>query len=91
MLHQEGLTVVFQHATRQDVRIVIEALRQLHTDVNILWCKAQEEADCTDQIDNDLDGLDNALNNVLADFETDGYEREEAPRYARWLDTGEEL
>jgi len=85
MLHQEGLTVVFQWASRQQVRIVVEELMSMHRAVDTLWKQAQKEADCTDQIDVDLDGLHCALENVLADFECEGYLQEEAPRYDRWL------
>ncbi len=86
MLHQEGLTVVFQNTTRQQLKLVVDELKQRHKEVHIMWNRAQELADCTDQIDNDLDGLYNALENVLSDFEVDGFFQEEAPRYNRWLE-----
>lgn len=48
--------------------LVHQELKQRFQEVDVLWKRAQEEADCTDQIDNDLDNLWNALNNVLLDI-----------------------
>ena len=80
MKHKHCTTVVFQWTTQHQLDLVIEELSQRFHEVTILWNRAQEQADCTDQIDNDLDGLYAALDNVLADLDVQGHEREEFPR-----------
>ena len=87
MIHQEGTTVVFQWTTPQDIRLVVEELIQRHSEVRVLFHRASMQAGVVHPDLDKLDKLDNALENVLADLECDGYEREEAPRYNRWLDT----
>ena len=66
--------VDFTLTTSQQLGLIKDELEQRFSEVSVLWNRAQEEADCTDQIDNDLDGLHAALFNVLCDLEVDGYE-----------------
>lgn len=87
MIFQEGTTVVFQWTTPQQIKMIVGELEQRYHEVTIMWRRAQEQLECTDQIEEELDQLYNALDNFLSDLEADGHEREEAPRYNRWLDT----
>ncbi len=69
MTINRNVVVVLKHTTYQQLLIIRRELVQRYDEVAILWNRAQEEADCTDQIDNDLDGLFAALFNFMCDIE----------------------
>jgi len=60
--------IVLEQTTEQQLDLIRTELLQRHNEVHALWCKAQERADCTDQIDNDLDNLCSALENITSDL-----------------------
>ncbi len=76
MLHN-NMTVILQWTTASQLETVKDELLAQYYTVGILWRKAMDKADCTDQIDNDLDNLYNALENMLCDLEVPGFERED--------------
>ena len=87
MIHQEGTTVVFQWTTPHQLKLIVGELEQRYNEVRDLCRKEEEEGGFVTPLSHDLDQLVNGLENILSDLECDGFEREEAPRYNRWLDS----
>ncbi len=65
-----GVTILrLKRTTTNQLKTVKDELGKLHGSVLKLWQLAQDEADCTDQIDPDLDNLQSALENFLLDLD----------------------
>jgi len=58
-----------RQTTKAQLGLIKEVLVKEARAVHSLWITAQNEADCTDQIDYDLDNLHAALENILSDME----------------------
>jgi len=61
--------VLLGNTSEGQLALIKKELLQRQGEVQALWNEAQERADCTDQIDNDLDALYAALENILSDLE----------------------
>ena len=70
---QSGI-LILNWTTQQQLELIKKELSQRYNEVHLLVQDAWEHADCTDQIDNDLDGLWNALQNICSDLEIPGFE-----------------
>lgn len=80
------VSVVFQNTTPAQIRLVLEQIQTNLSAVQLLCEVSQARAD-DGIMDPDLEALRDGMENMLTDFEVDGFEVEEQPRYNLWLDT----
>lgn len=80
MMHYNSTTIMVQWTTPRQLEMIKKELLQRYNEVGILWRIAQAQADCTDQIDPDLDELFNGLENMLCDLDEPGFGREDLPQ-----------
>jgi len=66
--------IVLDNTSDNQLRLIIKEMDQRYNEITTLWNKAQDEADCTDQIDPDLDNLFHAMTNFMMDLELEGME-----------------
>lgn len=73
-VHKCGSVIVLKWTTEQQLELIKKELEQRFNEVDTLWKLAQEQADCTDQIDPDLDNLWNGLINICSDLGMEEFE-----------------
>ena len=86
MIFQEGTTIVFQWTYPSQIQLVAKDLVQRYTEIREQCLQEEKDGGFVTPLSDELDQLVNAYENILSDFECDGFEREEAPRYMRWLE-----
>ena len=62
------ITLQLHQTTHRQLDLIKDVIRQEARSVHALWLYAQNNADCTDQIDYSLDNLHSALENLCTDL-----------------------